>query len=71
MTRNGPSPPVWIITAGTHVFLKRIQDANGDTLEDARQLVLAGLGGISIGLQIAMLINRLSRKALTARLRRG
>jgi hypothetical protein len=53
------------------VFLKRIQDANGDTLEDARQLVLAGLGGISIGLQIAMLINRLSRKALTARLRRG
>ena len=41
--------PGWIMTEGTDVFLKRIQDANGGTLEDARQLVLAGLGGISIG----------------------
>lgn len=41
--------PGWIMTEGTDVFLKRIQDANGGTLEDARQLVLQGLGGISIG----------------------
>ena len=41
--------PGWIMTEGTDVFLQRIQSANGGTLEDARQLVLAGLGGISIG----------------------
>ena len=41
--------PGWIMTEGTDVFLKRIQDANGGTLEDSRQLVLNGLGGISIG----------------------
>lgn len=41
--------PGWIMTEGTDVFLKRIQDAKGGTLEDARQLVLNGLGGISIG----------------------
>jgi NAD(P)-dependent dehydrogenase (short-subunit alcohol dehydrogenase family) len=41
--------PGWIMTEGTDVFLKRLQDANGGTLEDARQLVLKGLGGISIG----------------------
>jgi NAD(P)-dependent dehydrogenase (short-subunit alcohol dehydrogenase family) len=41
--------PGWIMTGGTDVFLKRIQAANGGTLEDARQLVLAGLGGIAIG----------------------
>lgn len=41
--------PGWIMTEGTDVFLKRIQDANGGTIEAARQLVLAGLGGISIG----------------------
>ncbi|WGM31551.1 SDR family oxidoreductase [Brevundimonas sp. NIBR11] len=41
--------PGWIMTEGTDVFLKRIQEANGGTLEDARQLVLAGLGGIAIG----------------------
>ena len=41
--------PGWIMTEGTDVFLKRIQAANGGTFEDARQLVLAGLGGISIG----------------------
>lgn len=41
--------PGWIMTEGTDVFLKRIQDANGGTLEDARRLVLNGLGGISIG----------------------
>ncbi|WP_292036710.1 MULTISPECIES: SDR family oxidoreductase [unclassified Brevundimonas] len=41
--------PGWIMTEGTDVFLKRIWAANGGTLEDARQLVLAGLGGIAIG----------------------
>ena len=41
--------PDWIMTEGTDVFLKRLQDANGGMLEDARQLVLKGLGGISIG----------------------
>lgn len=41
--------PGWIMTEGTDVFLQRIQAANGGTLEDARQLVLAGLGGIAIG----------------------
>lgn len=41
--------PGWIMTEGTGVFLKRIQDANGGTLEDARQLILSGLGGIAIG----------------------
>lgn len=41
--------PGWIMTEGTDVFLQRIQAANGGTIEDARQLVLAGLGGISIG----------------------
>jgi NAD(P)-dependent dehydrogenase (short-subunit alcohol dehydrogenase family) len=41
--------PGWIMTEGSDVFLKRIQDANGGTLEDARQLVLKGLGGIAIG----------------------
>lgn len=41
--------PGWIMTEGTDVFLKRIQDANGGTLEDARQRVLDGLGGIPIG----------------------
>ena len=41
--------PGWIVTEGTGVFLKRIQDANGGTIEDARQLVLQGLGGIAIG----------------------
>lgn len=41
--------PGWIMTEGTEVFLTRIQDANGGTLEDARQLVLQGLGGIAIG----------------------
>lgn len=41
--------PGWIMTEGSSVFLKRIQEANGGTLEDARQLVLKGLGGIAIG----------------------
>ncbi len=41
--------PGWIMTEATGDFLARIQAANGGTIEDARQAVLAGLGGISIG----------------------
>ena len=41
--------PGWIMTEGAEVFLKRLQDANGGSIEDARKLVLEGLGGISIG----------------------
>ena len=41
--------PGWIMTEGADEFLGRVQAANGGTLEDARQLVLAGLGGIAIG----------------------
>jgi NAD(P)-dependent dehydrogenase (short-subunit alcohol dehydrogenase family) len=41
--------PGWIMTEGTGVFLERIQAVNGGTLEDARQRVLDGLGGIAIG----------------------
>jgi NAD(P)-dependent dehydrogenase (short-subunit alcohol dehydrogenase family) len=41
--------PGWIMTDGTGLFLERIQAANGGTLEDARQFVLDGLGGIAIG----------------------
>jgi NAD(P)-dependent dehydrogenase (short-subunit alcohol dehydrogenase family) len=41
--------PGWIMTEGTEVFLKRLQNANGGSLEDARKLVLDGLGGIAIG----------------------
>lgn len=41
--------PGWIMTEGAGVFLERIRDANGGTIEDARQLVLNGLGGIAIG----------------------
>ncbi|KQW71397.1 short-chain dehydrogenase [Phenylobacterium sp. Root77] len=41
--------PGWIMTEGTEVFLKRLQHASGGSLEDARKLVLDGLGGIAIG----------------------
>jgi NAD(P)-dependent dehydrogenase (short-subunit alcohol dehydrogenase family) len=41
--------PGWIMTEGAEVFLKRLQHANGGSLEDARKLVLDGLGGIAIG----------------------
>ena len=41
--------PGWIMTEGTDVFLDRIRTAHGGTLEEARQRVLAGLGGIAIG----------------------
>ncbi len=41
--------PGWIMTQGSEELLKRLQAANGGTIEEARQLVLDGLGGIPIG----------------------
>ena len=41
--------PGWIMTEATADFLKRLQAANGGTIEEARQAVLDGLGGIAIG----------------------
>ena len=41
--------PGWIMTDATVHFLERLQAANGGTIEDARQAVLDGLGGIPIG----------------------
>ncbi|SFV09080.1 NAD(P)-dependent dehydrogenase, short-chain alcohol dehydrogenase family [Methylobacterium sp. 174MFSha1.1] len=41
--------PGWIMTDAVGDFLKRLQDANGGTMEDARRSVLDALGGIGIG----------------------
>jgi NAD(P)-dependent dehydrogenase (short-subunit alcohol dehydrogenase family) len=41
--------PGWIMTASSVDFLKRLQAANGGTMEQARQTVLDSLGGIPIG----------------------
>lgn len=41
--------PGWIMTEATGDFLEMLRAANGGTIEDARQSVLDGLGGISIG----------------------
>ncbi|OHD02066.1 MAG: short-chain dehydrogenase [Sphingopyxis sp. RIFCSPHIGHO2_01_FULL_65_24] len=41
--------PGWIMTEASEEMLKRLQAANGGTIEEARQLVLDGLGGIPIG----------------------
>ncbi len=41
--------PGWIMTQSAVVFLERLQEMNGGTMEDARQSVLDALGGISIG----------------------
>lgn len=41
--------PGWIMTEATGDFLEKLRAANGGTLEEARQSVLDGLGGISIG----------------------
>jgi NAD(P)-dependent dehydrogenase (short-subunit alcohol dehydrogenase family) len=41
--------PGWIMTESSVDMLKRLQAANGGTIEEARQMVLDGLGGISIG----------------------
>jgi NAD(P)-dependent dehydrogenase (short-subunit alcohol dehydrogenase family) len=41
--------PGWILTEASVDLLKRLQAANGGTIEDARQVVLDSLGGIPIG----------------------
>lgn len=41
--------PGWIMTESSVDLLKRLQAANGGTIDDARQIVLDGLGGIPIG----------------------
>lgn len=41
--------PGWIMTESSVDMLKRLQAANGGTIEEARQVVLDGLGGIPIG----------------------
>ena len=41
--------PGWIMTESSVELLKRLQAANGGTIEDARQVILDGLGGIPIG----------------------
>ncbi|MDQ1080267.1 SDR family oxidoreductase [Pseudoroseomonas cervicalis] len=41
--------PGWIRTEASEHFLQRLQAANGGTIEQARQAVLDGLGGIPIG----------------------
>lgn len=41
--------PGWIMTEAASEFLERLQAAEGGTIEQVRQRVLDGLGGISIG----------------------
>ncbi|PCD02127.1 short-chain dehydrogenase [Sphingomonas spermidinifaciens] len=41
--------PGWIMTEAAGEFLERLRSATGGTIEDARQQVLDGLGGIPIG----------------------
>lgn len=41
--------PGWIMTESSTEMLKRLQSANGGTIDQARQLVLDSLGGIPIG----------------------
>jgi NAD(P)-dependent dehydrogenase (short-subunit alcohol dehydrogenase family) len=41
--------PGWIMTESSVDMLKRLQAANGGSIEEARQVVLDGLGGIPIG----------------------
>lgn len=41
--------PGWIMTEAASEFLERLQAAQGGTIEQARQRVLEGLGGIPIG----------------------
>lgn len=41
--------PGWIMTESSVDMLKRLQAANGGTVEQARQLVLDALGGIPLG----------------------
>lgn len=41
--------PGWIMTEASRRLLQRIAEGAGGTIEDARQSVLAGLGGIPLG----------------------
>jgi NAD(P)-dependent dehydrogenase (short-subunit alcohol dehydrogenase family) len=41
--------PGWIMTEASGHLLERIAEGSGGTIEDARQSVLAGLGGIPLG----------------------
>lgn len=41
--------PGWIMTDASVDFLQRLREANGGTIEEARQSVLDSLGGIPIG----------------------
>lgn len=41
--------PGWIMTEASNDLLRRLQAANGGTIEEARQAVLDSLGGIPIG----------------------
>ncbi|WP_439575378.1 SDR family oxidoreductase [Phreatobacter sp.] len=41
--------PGWIMTESSNDLLRRLQAANGGTIEEARQVVLDSLGGIPIG----------------------
>ena len=41
--------PGWIMTEASIHLLERLRAANGGTIEEARQVVLEGLGGIPIG----------------------
>lgn len=41
--------PGWIMTESSAELLKRLQAANGGTIEDARKVVLDSLGGIPVG----------------------
>lgn len=41
--------PGWIMTESSVDLLKRLKAANGGTIEEARQVILDSLGGISIG----------------------
>lgn len=41
--------PGWIMTEGAVDLVKRMQASNGGTYEDARQAVMAWIGGIPIG----------------------
>jgi NAD(P)-dependent dehydrogenase (short-subunit alcohol dehydrogenase family) len=41
--------PGWIMTESSAALLERLRAANGGTIEDARKVVLDGLGGIPIG----------------------
>jgi NAD(P)-dependent dehydrogenase (short-subunit alcohol dehydrogenase family) len=41
--------PGWIMTEASGRLLERIAEGTGGTIEDARQSVLAGLGGIPLG----------------------